>query len=107
MSTLNVDKRCRRKRGKKKEDWSPNDPPLDQQKTMLERYDHNHDGCLSKEVLKQASSSLGLRFPAWKALGAGLHHTDANNEGLISKEELDTMVKYATEHSYNIKVYLA
>ncbi|KAE8684122.1 putative Calcium-binding EF-hand family protein [Hibiscus syriacus] len=104
MNSLNVDKRCRRQRGKKKEDWSPNDPPVDQLMMMLERYDHNRDGRLSNEEIKQAFRSLGSHLPEWRAHRAGLHHTDANNDGLISKEELDNMVKYVTERGYKIKL---
>ncbi|KAE8688825.1 putative Calcium-binding EF-hand family protein [Hibiscus syriacus] len=110
MDSLNVDKRCRRKGGKKKEDWSPNDPPVDpinvdQVMTIFKRFDLDRNGRLSKEELKKASSSLGLRFQGRRALRAGLHHADANNNGLISEEEQDTQVKYATERSYEIKMY--
>ncbi|KAK0575602.1 hypothetical protein LWI29_003516 [Acer saccharum] len=60
----------------------------------------NEDRRLSKQELKDAFDSLGSRFPAWRAKRA-LQHADANGNGYISDQELDSLVKYAAKHGYD------
>ncbi|EOY14480.1 Calcium-binding EF-hand family protein, putative [Theobroma cacao] len=80
--------------------WSPRSSPSlplseEQLRGLLKRYDSNGDGRLSKNELKTAFRSLGLRFSSWRA-GRALRHADANGDGFISDEEINELVRYAT-----------
>ncbi|CAK9168715.1 unnamed protein product [Ilex paraguariensis] len=75
--------------------------PDDQLKGLLKRYDINKDGKLSRKELKEAFRSLGLKFSGWRARRA-LHHADANGDGVISEEEMNELVKYASRWGFII-----
>lgn len=62
-------------------------------KQILKAHDVDGDGRLSKNELKEAFRKLGAWFPAFRAARA-LSHAHANNDGYISDDELDQLVKY-------------
>ncbi|EOY14493.1 Calcium-binding EF-hand family protein, putative [Theobroma cacao] len=57
---------------------------------------------LTKEEIKHAFDRLGAAIPGYRAW-RGLHHADANNDGCISMDELDELVRYANGLGYKIK----
>jgi len=60
----------------------------------LEKSDFNKDGRYTKEELKKALKDLGSYYPAgWRAKRC-LMKADANKDGLISGEEIDTLIDY-------------
>ncbi|OMO74794.1 Calcium-binding EF-hand [Corchorus olitorius] len=65
-------------------------------KAIFKHADGNNDKRLSKEELKKAFDYLGSRLPFWRA-GKGLHQADVNQDGYVSDDELDDLVKYALE----------
>ncbi|KAJ9166226.1 hypothetical protein P3X46_021007 [Hevea brasiliensis] len=73
----------------------------DQLKGLLKRYDTNKDGKLSKDELKAAFKSLGSRIPGWRAWWA-IHHADANDDGYISEDEMEELVKYAMKLGFQM-----
>ncbi|PSS31418.1 Calcium-binding protein CML10 [Actinidia chinensis var. chinensis] len=85
--------------------WNPRSVNLplseEQLKGLLKRYDTNGDGRLSRQELKAAFRSLGLRWSGWRAARA-MRHADANGDGFISQEEMDELVKYATRWGFSI-----
>lgn len=78
--------------------WTPKGSsfPLSEEQVqgLLNRYDTNRDGRLSKDELKIAFRRMGLRFSGWRA-GRALRHADANGDHYISEDELNELVKYA------------
>ncbi|AES59459.1 putative EF-hand domain pair protein [Medicago truncatula] len=59
----------------------------------LEKADINNDGRYTKKELKKALKDLGSYYPGWRA-NRCLMKADANKDGLISGEEIDTLVDY-------------
>ncbi|XP_059635379.1 probable calcium-binding protein CML26 [Cornus florida] len=70
-------------------------------KGLLKRYDTNQDGKLSREELKVAFKSLGLRFSGRRARRA-LCHADANADGSISEEEMNELVNITKQATASI-----
>ncbi|KAJ7966632.1 putative Calcium-binding EF-hand family protein [Quillaja saponaria] len=60
---------------------------------VLKKVDIDHDGNLNKKELQEAARQLGAFNGAWRAFRA-INHADANNDGLISGEEQEELVKY-------------
>jgi Ca2+-binding EF-hand superfamily protein len=59
----------------------------------LDKADINNNGCYSKEELTKALKDLGAYFPGLRAIRC-LKKADANKDGQISGEEIDTLVDY-------------
>ncbi|CAJ2675435.1 unnamed protein product [Trifolium pratense] len=59
----------------------------------LDKADINNNGCYTKEELTKALKDLGSYVPGWRA-NRCLIKADANNDGQISGEEIDTLVDY-------------
>ncbi|KAK7857419.1 calmodulin-like protein 5 [Quercus suber] len=66
----------------------------DQIKKIFKKYDVNNDNQLSKEELKKAFHYLGSIIPGIRA-NRGLHHADANKDGVVDEGEMNELVKYA------------
>ncbi|KAK8689430.1 hypothetical protein V6N13_088151 [Hibiscus sabdariffa] len=96
-STLNVDKRCKRRA-----DCMPNHAPFDQLRTTLKGMDHDRNGCPSKEELKQAFSYIGSRYPAFQAL----HHAGVNNDGHLTFPAYTASEIHQAATSYKLKLQL-
>jgi Ca2+-binding EF-hand superfamily protein len=73
----------------------------EQLRAIFMQSDINKDGVLSKKELKHAFSRLGALIPAFRA-ARGLHHADANHDGLVDKDELDDLIKYAYRLGYKV-----
>ena len=73
----------------------------EQLRAIFMQSDINKDGLLSKKELKHAFSRLGALIPAFRA-ARGLHHADANHDGLVDKDELDDLIKYAYRLGYKV-----
>ncbi|XP_011016821.1 PREDICTED: calmodulin-like protein 5, partial [Populus euphratica] len=72
-------------------------PPTSTEKQLRAIFmecDINKDGVLSKKELKRAFRRLGALIPAFRA-ARGLHHADANHDGVVDMDELDDLIKYA------------
>ncbi|PHT89283.1 hypothetical protein T459_04396 [Capsicum annuum] len=74
----------------------------EQLEKILNRYDKNGDGKLSKQELKLAFKEMGLHFCGWKVSRA-FHHADDDRDGYINKKEMIELVKYASK--WGIKSY--
>ncbi|XP_014504209.1 uncharacterized protein LOC106764438 [Vigna radiata var. radiata] len=59
----------------------------------LHNADRDKNGSYNKDELKQALRDLGAYFPGWRAFRA-FGKADANNDGQISGEEIDTLIEY-------------
>ncbi|CAK9177003.1 unnamed protein product [Ilex paraguariensis] len=70
-------------------------------KGLLKRCDTNNDGKLSRQELKGAFRGLGLKFSGWRARCA-LRHADANGDGVISEDEMNELVKYASRWGFRV-----
>ncbi|XVF60071.1 hypothetical protein PTKIN_Ptkin08bG0013800 [Pterospermum kingtungense] len=70
--------------------------------SVFRRFDSNNDGRLSRQELKNAFSSLGSRFPSYRAFAA-LHQADKNGDGYISEEEMDELIRYALSCGYYVQ----
>lgn len=88
--------------------YKPREPKLpvsqltkEQLRAIFMESDINKDGVLSKKELKQAFGRLGAFIPAFRA-ARGLHHADANHDGLVDKDELDDLIKYAYRLGYKV-----
>ncbi|KAK0576461.1 hypothetical protein LWI29_017904 [Acer saccharum] len=68
---------------------------------MLMQFDGDRDGRLSKQDLTKALESLGSSFPAWRVWRA-LCHADEDGDGYISKDELNSLVKYIVKQGYDV-----
>jgi Ca2+-binding EF-hand superfamily protein len=73
----------------------------EQLRAIFMESDINKDGVLSKKELKQAFGRLGALIPAFRA-ARGLHHADANHDGVVDKDELDDLIKYAYRLGYKV-----
>ncbi|AES59462.1 putative EF-hand domain pair protein [Medicago truncatula] len=60
---------------------------------VLEKADSNKDGCYTKSEIKKAVKDLRSYVPGWRAMRC-MVNVDANNDGQISGEEIDTLVDY-------------
>ncbi|KAH7567407.1 hypothetical protein JRO89_XS07G0067200 [Xanthoceras sorbifolium] len=77
-------------------EWKPSTE--DELKRLFLRYDTDKDGHLSKQELTGAFRSLGLTFPAWRAL----NQADLGGDK-IEESEVNVLVKYALKrgrHTY-------
>ncbi|AES59461.1 putative flagellar calcium-binding protein calflagin [Medicago truncatula] len=59
----------------------------------LEKADINNDGRYTKEELKKALKDLGSYYPGLRAIFCFMK-ADANKDGQISGEEIDTLIDY-------------
>ncbi|KAL9402259.1 hypothetical protein Peur_006108 [Populus x canadensis] len=73
----------------------------EQLRAIFMQADINKDGVLSKKELKHAFGRLGALIPAFRA-ARGLHHADANHDGVVGKDELDSLIKYAYRLGYKV-----
>ncbi|KAG6765530.1 hypothetical protein POTOM_029576 [Populus tomentosa] len=73
----------------------------EQLRSIFMESDINKDGVLSKKELKQAFGRLGALIPAFRAYCV-LHHADANHDGVVDKDELDELIKYAYRLGYKV-----
>ncbi|XVF64035.1 hypothetical protein PTKIN_Ptkin09bG0134800 [Pterospermum kingtungense] len=64
--------------------------------------DRDGNQVLSKDEIRHAFEKLGALIPGHRAR-RGLKHADANNDGCISMEELNELVRYAAGLGYRIK----
>uniref|UniRef100_A0A7N2KRV8 EF-hand domain-containing protein n=1 Tax=Quercus lobata TaxID=97700 RepID=A0A7N2KRV8_QUELO len=74
----------------------------DQIKKIFKKYDVNNDNQLSKEELKKAFHYLRSIIPGIRA-NCGLHHADANKDGVVDEGEMNELVKYAVELGFKVK----
>ncbi|KAE8100659.1 hypothetical protein FH972_018534 [Carpinus fangiana] len=74
----------------------------EQLREIFRQHDVNRDGLLSKAELKSAFKSLGALIPSLRAF-LGLRQADANGDGFIGEEELNGLVKYASQLGYTVK----
>ncbi|XP_023002693.1 calmodulin-like protein 12 [Cucurbita maxima] len=74
------------------------DVPLNREqiKKIFKSYDSNKDGFLNKREVTKAFSFLGSLNPYYRAQYA-LDYADANNDGLISEDEFDKLIDYASK----------
>ncbi|KAK8362431.1 hypothetical protein V6Z11_A03G103700 [Gossypium hirsutum] len=72
-----------------------------QVKRILESFDRNGDGRLSKQELKSALYYMGSHFPSWRAAQA-LNRADGNDDGYISEGEMDDLVEYVWQCGYTV-----
>ncbi|GMP44214.1 hypothetical protein CsSME_00013253 [Camellia sinensis var. sinensis] len=66
----------------------------EQLKGIFKKHDKNGDDRLSRKELKKAFEELGAWIPDWTAL-RGLCNADANGNGFISEEEMNSLILYA------------
>ncbi|XP_028067627.1 calmodulin-like protein 5 [Camellia sinensis] len=71
-------------------------------KGIFKKHDKNGDGRLSRKELKKAFEELGAWIPDWRAW-RGLSNADANGDGFISEEEMNSLVLYAMRFGYTVK----
>lgn len=67
---------------------------MEEFKNWLMRFDADGDGRISKDELRKAIRSTGLRFSWWKST-RGLQHADSNDNGFIDDEEIENLVSFA------------
>ena len=72
-----------------------------QLKMIFKEADTNKDGRLGKKDLKGAFERHGAILPGWRARRA-LYYADQNNDGIISEQEVDVLVKYAAKWGYYV-----
>ncbi|KAJ1436774.1 EF-Hand 1, calcium-binding site [Sesbania bispinosa] len=70
----------------------------------LEEADRNKDGRYTRDELKSALKDFGSYIPGWRA-NRCLVKADANNDGLISGHEIDTLVDYLLARGPSIDMY--
>ncbi|KAK8601243.1 hypothetical protein V6N13_059033 [Hibiscus sabdariffa] len=92
-SSKGIPSSCQRKRG------GPVPVNEAQLKAIFKQCDINRDGRLSKQELKNFFTLLGSHLPGWRA-GRVLRHADGNEDGYVSEDELDGLVKYALRCGY-------
>ncbi|XVF60078.1 hypothetical protein PTKIN_Ptkin08bG0014500 [Pterospermum kingtungense] len=68
--------------------------------SLLQRFDSNEDGDLSKEELRNIFKSLGSSCASLRARLA-LHSVDKNGDGYINKEERDKLINYVLKRGYS------
>ncbi|XP_039071508.1 probable calcium-binding protein CML15 [Hibiscus syriacus] len=73
----------------------------EQVKRILESFDSNGDGRLSKQELKDAFYYIGSQFPRWRVAQA-LHRADGDHDGYISQGEMYGLVEYVWQCGYTI-----
>ncbi|KAL7262113.1 hypothetical protein ACSBR1_000488 [Camellia fascicularis] len=80
------------------------DQPLEEEqlKGIFKKHDQNGDGRLSRKELKKAFEELGAWIPDWRAW-RGLSNADANGDGFISEEEMNSLVSYAKQFGFTVK----
>ncbi|RDY06626.1 Calmodulin-like protein 5, partial [Mucuna pruriens] len=80
---------------------SPAVDPNEVEKIMkiLRESDSNRDGRFSKDELKKALKKLGAFFPGWRAKRC-FGMADANNDGHIDEDEIETLIVYLLSHGY-------
>ncbi|KAI3440348.1 uncharacterized protein J3R85_003676 [Psidium guajava] len=71
-------------------------------KRWLAAFDANKDGRFSKEELRSAIKATGAWLP-WLKTRKALHTADANSNGFIDENEINTLVDYAEKH-LNVKI---
>ncbi|GKV10222.1 hypothetical protein SLEP1_g21620 [Rubroshorea leprosula] len=71
-------------------------------RNVFRRYDADGDSHLNKQELKNAFTSLGSRFPGFRA-SLALLHADKNRNGLIDQTEFETLVKYTFKRGYKYR----
>ncbi|KAK8940921.1 hypothetical protein KSP39_PZI010245 [Platanthera zijinensis] len=62
-------------------------------KDWLMRFDDDCDGRISKDELRKAIRSIGVRFSWWKSR-RGIRLSDSNNDGLLDDGEIDNLVSF-------------
>ncbi|KAJ0026416.1 hypothetical protein Pint_07190 [Pistacia integerrima] len=80
----------------------PSIPVKEQIREILKKHDVNNDGFLCWEELNTAFKDLGAWSPWFRAY-CGLHYADANNDGVINKDELDDVITYIINLGYKLK----
>nr|GMD84901.1 Calcium-binding protein CML10 [Ipomoea batatas]GMD91435.1 Calcium-binding protein CML10 [Ipomoea batatas]GMD93665.1 Calcium-binding protein CML10 [Ipomoea batatas]GME09289.1 Calcium-binding protein CML10 [Ipomoea batatas] len=74
---------------------SLSDPLTEAQvKGLLQRFDRDGDGRISRTELRAAFKQMGFWFCNRKA-GCAIRKVDDNGDGVISGDELNELVKYA------------
>ncbi|XP_043714979.1 probable calcium-binding protein CML18 [Telopea speciosissima] len=72
---------------------------MEEFKQWLKRFDADGDGRISKEELRQALRSVGVRFKRWKARRAlRSADADADANGFIDDDEIQNLVTFAEKH---------
>ncbi|KAK8571347.1 hypothetical protein V6N13_103474 [Hibiscus sabdariffa] len=61
--------------------------------------DADHNELLSRAELKQAFRKLGAMIPAFRTW-EGLRCADANNDGCVSRDELEALIDFAYKLQY-------
>lgn len=63
-------------------------------KVWLMRFDGDGDGRISKDELRKAIRSIGVRFSWWRS-GRGIRRADSNSDGILDDGEIDNLVSFA------------
>ncbi|KAL0908663.1 hypothetical protein M5K25_023168 [Dendrobium thyrsiflorum] len=68
---------------------------IEEFRQWIRRFDVNGDGRISRNELRQAIRSIGVRFSGWRS-NRWIHQADANGDGFIDVEgEIDNLIDYA------------
>ncbi|KAK9066730.1 hypothetical protein SSX86_014053 [Deinandra increscens subsp. villosa] len=76
--------------------WRQAEVPLTeaQVERLIRQYDTDGDDKISRKELRAILKKLGVRFAGFRAARA-MAHVDANEDGVISDEEVNELAKYA------------
>ncbi|KAF9622516.1 hypothetical protein IFM89_031920 [Coptis chinensis] len=77
---------------------------IEEFKQWLKQFDHDGDGRISKDELRDALKSVGGWFTTWKSW-RGVKSADANGNGFIDDSEMKHLVSFA-EKRFGVKIVM-
>ncbi|PKU62138.1 polcalcin Phl p 7-like [Dendrobium catenatum] len=82
------------------------DMTIEEFRQWIRRFDVNGDGRISRNELRHAIRSIGVRFSGWRS-NRWIRQADANGDGFIDVEgEIDNLLDYAKSNlGINIVAY--